>query len=85
MRNAAKLPKPDADAIDIARRYMHAILLERPVRYTTLKFGFAKDAVASLALDVDPNGGPLLEAPEVLQMAQFIASGREDFLVSADD
>jgi hypothetical protein len=80
LRRVDQLEKPSAAAIELARRYAHGVLLERPVSYGTIRFGYAHDAVASLVIDVDEKAGPLLDSGEVRAMADFIRSQKEDFL-----
>ncbi len=82
LRHIDDVEKPSAQAVELARRYTHAILLERPVSYETIQFGYAHDAVASLKVSVRDNAGPLLDSPDVVAMADFIRSGREDFLAA---
>lgn len=79
--SAATLAKPTAEAIDNARRYAHGILLERPTPYSSIRFGYAKDSVASLRVEFD-DGAPLLESADVGAMADYIRSGATDFLQS---
>ena len=80
LRQVDRLEKPSAPAVERARRYAHAFLLDRPVSYETIKFEYAHDAVASLMISVDEKAGPLLNSREVQAMADFIRSGQEDFL-----
>jgi hypothetical protein len=56
------------------------VLLERPVTYRTIEFGYAHDAVASLTVSVREDAGALIDSPDVEAMAAFIRSGQEDFL-----
>jgi hypothetical protein len=83
LRRVDQLEKPSAAAIELARRYAHGVLLERPVSYGTIRFGYAHDAVASLVIDVDEKAGPLLDSCEVQAMADFIRSQQEDFLAAS--
>jgi hypothetical protein len=80
LRQVDRLEKPSDQAVELARRYAHAFLLNRPVSYETIKFEYAHDAVASLMISVDEKAGPLLNSREVQAMADFIRSGQEDFL-----
>jgi hypothetical protein len=80
LRNVESLKEPNTEAVDLARRYTRAVLLERPVAYRTIEFGYAHDAVASLTVSVRDSAGPLIDSPDVAAMAAFIRSGREDFL-----
>jgi hypothetical protein len=80
LRKADRLEKPSAQTIELARRYAHAVLLGRPVPYTTIQFGYAHDALASLVVEVDEKRGPLLGSREVQAVADFIRSGQEDYL-----
>jgi hypothetical protein len=80
LRGVDRLEKPSAQAVELARRYTHGVLLNRPVSYETIKFEYAHDAVASLMISVDETAGPLLNSREVEAMAHFIRSGQEDFL-----
>jgi hypothetical protein len=82
LRHVERLKKPTTDAIELARRYTRAVLLERPVTYRTIEFGYAHDAVASLTVSVHDGTGPLIDSPDVEAMAAFILSGREDFLAT---
>jgi hypothetical protein len=76
---ADQIEKPSPDAIERARRYAHGILLERPTPYKCIRFSFAKDAVASLQIKIDRDL-TLITSPEVRAMAEYIQSGKEDFL-----
>jgi hypothetical protein len=80
LRRVDRLEKPSAQAVELARRYAHGFLLNRPISYETIKFEYARDAVASLIISVDEKAGPLLNSREVQAMAYFIQSGQEDFL-----
>jgi hypothetical protein len=80
LRRVDRLEKPSAHAIELARRYTHAVLLDRPVSYTTIRFAYAHDALASLVIDVDETAGPLLDSCDVKAVADFVRSGHEDFL-----
>jgi hypothetical protein len=80
LRRVDRLEKPSAQSIELARRYAHAVLLDRPVSYTTIRFEYAHDALASLVVDVDEKAGPLIGSPEVQAVADFIRSGKEDLL-----
>jgi hypothetical protein len=82
LRRVDRLEKPSPPAIELARRYAHAFLLDRPVSYETIQFAYAHDAVASLVISVDEKAGPLLNSPELRAMADFIRSGQEDFLAA---
>ncbi len=79
--SAAKLAKPTAEAIDNARRYAYGILLQRPTPYSSIRFGYAKDSVASLRIELD-DAEPLLESADVAAIADYIRSGATDFLQS---
>jgi len=80
LRHVESLKKPTTDTVELARRYTRAVLLERPVTYRTIEFGYAHDAVASLTVSVRDDAGPLIDSPDVAAMAAFIRSGQEDFL-----
>jgi hypothetical protein len=80
LRHVETLQKPTTEAVELARRYTQAVLLERPVTYRTIEFGYAQDAVASLTVSVRGGSGPLIDSPDVAAMAAFIRSGQEDFL-----
>jgi hypothetical protein len=80
LRHVENLKKPTAEAVELARRYTRAVLLERPVTYETIQFGYAHDAVASLTVSVGDDAGALIDSPDVAAMAAFIRSGQEDFL-----
>jgi hypothetical protein len=80
LRRVDRLEKPSAQAIELARRYAHGFLLNRPVSYETIKFEYAHNATASLMISVDEKAGPLLNSREVQAMADFIRSEQEDFL-----
>ncbi len=82
LRHVERLKKPTTEAIELARRYTRAVLLERPVTYRTIEFGYAHDAVASLTVSVREGAGALIDSPDVEAMAAFIRSGREDFLAT---
>ncbi len=82
LRHVERLEKPTTGAVELARRYTRAVLLERPVTYRTIEFGYAHDAVASLTVSVRDGAGPLIDSPDVEAMAAFIRSGREDFLAT---
>ena len=76
LRHVESLKKPNTEAVDLARRYTRAVLLERPVTYRTIEFGYAHDAVASLTVSVRDRAGPLINSPDVAAMAAFIRSGQ---------
>jgi hypothetical protein len=82
LRHVESLKKPTTETVELARRYTCAVLLERPVTYRTIEFGYAHDAVASLTVSVRGDAGPLVDSPDVAAMAAFIRSGREDFLAA---
>jgi hypothetical protein len=82
LRHVESLKKPTTDAVELARRYTRAVLLERPVTYRTIEFGYAHDAVASLTVSVLDGAGALIDSPDVEAMAAFIRSGEEDFLAA---
>jgi hypothetical protein len=82
LRHVERLRKPTTDAVELARRYTRAVLLERPVTYRTIEFGYAHDAVASLTVSVREGAGALIDSPDVEAMAAFIRSGQEDFLAA---
>jgi hypothetical protein len=82
LRHVERLKKPTPEAVELARRYTRAVLLERPITYRTIEFGYAHDAVASLTVSVRDGAGALIDSPEVEAMAAFIRSGEEDFLAA---
>jgi Capsule polysaccharide biosynthesis protein len=82
LRHVERLKKPTTDAVELARRYTRAVLLERPVTYRTIEFGYAHDAVASLTVSVREGAGALIDSPDVEAMAAFIRSDEEDFLAA---
>jgi hypothetical protein len=82
LRHVESLKKPTTDAVELARRYTRAVLLERPVTYRTIEFGYAHDAVASLTVSVREGAGALIDSPDVEAIAAFIWSGDEDFLAA---
>jgi hypothetical protein len=82
LRHVESLKKPTTDAVELARRYTRAVLLDRPVTYRTIEFGYAHDAVASLTVSVREGAGALIDSPDVEAMAAFIRSGEEDFLAA---
>jgi len=82
LRNAATVPKPEAEAVERARRFAARIFFDRTLPLNRISFAFAQDALASTQITVDADAEPLIDAPEAKTIAAFILSEKDDLLLS---
>lgn len=80
-----ELPPPTPAMRELAERYSYGVFLCRPVRLLCFDLRFSQDATATLvagcrARSVDE----LVQAPELMAIADWVRSGDEDFLARPD-
>ncbi len=76
-----EIPPMTEEQIERARRFAYGIFIARPTPISLLRFGYRKDATASLYAELSPEyiRDPL-NSPDVRAIADWISSSDEDFL-----
>jgi Capsule polysaccharide biosynthesis protein len=80
LRRLPELAQMSAPEIELARRFAYGTFMRRPtpLRSTTLRF--RRNIGAQLEARIVSDGATLLEAPDVQRIAEWIASGEDDYL-----
>ena len=75
------LPMPSEREIELARRYAYGLLLLRPLALKTIRFGYARDANATLQIDIDGSAyAAPLAAPDTQAVQAWLRGDAEDFV-----
>ncbi|WP_170294743.1 hypothetical protein [Roseospira navarrensis] len=79
------LPMPTEHEIELARRYADGMLLQRPLHLSSIRFGYDRDAGATLRIDLaEDHAARPLDAPDVRAIADWLRSGAQDFTVGPE-
>jgi hypothetical protein len=62
------IPAPTEAQTELARRYSYGLFMQRPLKAKCMRFGFAKDASATLNAELTLSGGSKLEEFEDLRL-----------------
>ncbi|MCZ6894447.1 MAG: hypothetical protein O7H40_10435 [Gammaproteobacteria bacterium] len=83
--NLPELPPMTPRQTELARQFAYGLFIRRPTELTSIDFAYNKDRAASLAVSVNGDGNfDPAEADDLRAIADWIQSGAEDFLRSAD-
>jgi hypothetical protein len=78
------VPSPSEAVTELARRYAYGVLLLRPMPLTSVRFGYRKDAKASLEVELAITGEEdLSHAADISEIAAWLRSGRSEPLRAA--
>jgi len=70
------------EEIESARRFAYGTFMIRPTALRAVQFGFKNDVRAGARSRVVVDAKSMANSPDVVAVAQWIASGKEDFLAS---
>lgn len=67
------------DEIELARRYLYAVLIKRPLLLETIKFEYCKDSTATLKVTLNNHGlSPDTYCDDVIKMRDWLLSNEDD-------
>lgn len=81
--NLGKLTKMTEQQIELARRYLYAVLIERPLSLETINFNFVKDKKATLSVSLSHKQADTDSfANDVVILREWLLSNDDDILMS---
>lgn len=82
LANIQELPPLTPAQRELAERFAYGLFLVRPFALRSVALEYQRDAKASLRTSLRLDGGDLAAAPDLRALAEWIRSGREDFVAS---
>jgi hypothetical protein len=80
LRQLPDLPAMTPEETQLARKFAYGVFIARPTHLASINLGFRRDLSAQLETSVRLDAAALPKAPDVRSMADWIASGDEDYL-----